>query len=226
LRGQVKNELKRTGDADGAGPTLPSIEERFYNVDGELEESRDAAGSATNFHYDALGYLDLVTLPPMSAPDYGRPTIRFVNGPLGDVLSETDPRGNSTFYAYSARRELVEVRRPDPDGLSGPLSEFVSSFGFDAAGQLEYETHAGYSTSRVYDALGRLTFETNPRGFTRAWVYDKNGNVTQAIDEMGYVTELAYDARDRLKQVLGEDPDLEDEEWRRIVILFFAPPGP
>jgi YD repeat-containing protein len=52
----------------------------------------------------------------------------------------------------------------------------------------------------VYDALNRLTTETDPLSKLLTTAYDAVGHQTQHVDRLGRIRNFAYDALDRLTQ--------------------------
>ncbi len=53
----------------------------------------------------------------------------------GNMVSTTDPRGNTQTTDYDALNRKIEVIQPDPDG-SGPLASPTSFYAYDANGNL------------------------------------------------------------------------------------------
>ena len=89
----------------------------------------------------------------------------------GNKLTETDPRGNTTTFAYDNANRLVSTTGPDPDG-AGPLAAPVTTNTYDANGNLASTVEprgnaAGanpddYRTTYTYDAAGRLKTTSTP----------------------------------------------------------------
>ena len=75
---------------------------------------------------------------------------------------EKDELENITSYDYDKLGRLETITAPDPDG-AGPLSSPLTSYTYDAAGNLESETDPLENvTSYDYDKLGRLETITAP----------------------------------------------------------------
>ena len=68
----------------------------------------------------------------------------------GHKLTTTDALGNVTTAAYDHDGRLTSVTAPDPDG-AGPLSAPVTSYSYNADGQVEHCYHCKVGV-RPYDA--------------------------------------------------------------------------
>ncbi len=91
-------------------------------------------------------------------------------------LSETDEDGITTTYAYDSARQLTEISREEVyDGETCITPETITEFTRDAAG-------------RVLTSIRR----TGPMETTEATEYDALGRVTRQTDVLGRVTSTAY----------------------------------
>jgi YD repeat-containing protein len=89
---------------------------------------------------------------PASPPD-PIPTTTWAYDPEDNLLSTTDPLGNTTAYTYNATRQVLTTT--------------------DARGG---------TTTNAYDAKGNLVSTTDPLGNATAYTYDTRGNVlTQTV---------------------------------------------
>ncbi|MCA8960566.1 MAG: RHS repeat protein, partial [Planctomycetes bacterium] len=115
-----------------------------------------------------------------------------------NVTHIIDPLGNESeqrFYPGS-----------DPFGLNSSVPTTTGS------GRLALIV-APESVQRAfeYDALGRQTLETDPRGFPIAHVFDDQNHVVMTIDALGETTSWSYDANSHLlarsRQYFGPELD-------------------
>ena len=132
----------------------------------------------------------------------------------GDVLSSTDPDGNTTSYTYgSAASPGLPTVTTDPDGT-------VTTDTYNAEGEILTQVVTGttgsYSatTAYAYDSSGRQWCEVGPYdyslgitlsdskptspptgtpGYTDT-IYNSNGQVTSTTNPIGGTTQYAYDS--------------------------------
>lgn len=99
----------------------------------------------------------------------------------GRLVGVMDLRGRQTTYAYDAADRLNRVVTPDPDP--------------NRAG-------AGYNpqtTTRSYDALGRVATVTGPDGRVVNTSYEPDGQLRRTSGDAVYPVEYTYDTQRRLK---------------------------
>ena len=144
----------------------------------------DANGNVTQYGYDALGSVTLVTDPAGA-------TTRFRYGPThNNVISTTDPLGQTTLYSYDGNGNLTQELGP----LGHELTYTMTAFG-DVLGTLD---SAGRQTTYSYNSFGDLVGVIDPSGFTITHTYDAVGRVIQTVDPSGRPTVYQYDNADRL----------------------------
>ncbi len=138
----------------------------------------DALGNATSYGYTVDSLLR---------------EIRYANGATltakydlaGNMISETDPEGNTTAYEYDPVGRMTAVT----DALGN-----TTRYDYDAADNLTRVTDAlGHVTSYTYDALGNLTSETDALGNTVKYSYTPEGWLETVTDAEGHVTRYSYD---------------------------------
>jgi RHS repeat-associated protein len=95
--------------------------------------------------------------------------------------SSTDADGNKTTYAYDNVGRRTSMVDPDGNAVGGIPSE--------------------HTWTTAYDALDRVTTETDPLARSTSYTYDGAGNRTSATDKNGNVTNYAFDAAGRLATV-------------------------
>ncbi len=165
------------------------------------------ADGVTTVGYDAAG-------DPISLTDPDGNTTTMAYDALGRMTGQTDPLNHTATYAYDAAGlmtsttdPLGRVRNLSYDALNRETGETwvvssvttnVQTFTYDAAGdQLTAADYSGTYTN-AYDALGRLTSQTDPLGLSLTYAYDAASDVTQRADSLGGVLTYVYDGAGRL----------------------------
>lgn len=154
---------------------------------GQVCTATDGNGNTTTYGYDTAGNLTSVTPPsPMHATTYTYDT-------LGRVASVTDPNGDTTYFTYNDRDELLSKYFAD-----GVYESYT--FWWNALPQTDV-TGANTGLYWAYDNVGGY-YERDETvgGVTRAsyYTYDPAGNVlTEDSDEFGTTT-YTYDSDNNL----------------------------
>jgi RHS repeat-associated protein len=172
-----------------------------YNAAGDLASVTDERGSTVTYQYDANHNLTK-TIDPAA-----HPLRTLTYGTDGRLQTVTDADGNTTSISSdpSALQQVVG----DPNGQLTTINSF------DANGNLvEVSQVFGgqtLSTTRHYDAYGRVTDLTDPLGNHSQWTYDEgggpsNGNLLSYTDASGYTLTFGnYDAFGQAGSVAGPD---------------------
>ncbi len=160
----------------------------------------------------------------------------------GNLIKETDTRGNDTKYFYDELNRLQQTQTPDPDG-AGSLTRLVTDRIYDGYGNLVTErhgylnappaqTHTSFRTdSYEYDQRNRLTQQivdygtTGQKNITTKYEYDDAGNQTLVIDPPNAAghqsqTHFRYDA---LNRVVDEYQDFGDGIGSAPLVTLGAP---
>ena len=112
--------------------------------------------SATNNELLAQMTYNAQHLPLTIKDAAGQVTVYSYNA-AGQVLSETNPKNETTSYTYDTNGYLTSVDGP----LPGPGD--TTSWAYDAMGRLRTKTDVdGYTLKFDYDALDRVTRVTFP----------------------------------------------------------------
>ncbi len=139
---------------------------------------------------------------------------RFTYDRVGNLLSITDPNGNTTSFTYDALDRLIRE-----ESAAGQ----VTTYAYDALGNLIQMTNPrGFSVSFSYDAANRLASVTNPLGQTTRFRYDANGNLIAMTDPAGIVTAYRYDDLDRLEALIQNERPGEAASSAQNVTTRFA----
>ncbi|MEU9650543.1 DNRLRE domain-containing protein [Streptomyces sp. NPDC048110] len=172
-----------------------------YNAFGETTDVRDPNGNVTHTAHDRAGRATSTTLPDYTPPGAGSAlpgTATRAYDAAGNLVSETDPLGRVTSYAYDQLGNLAEVTLPAPEeGAAAP----VSTFTHDLLGeQLSATGPTGARTEATYDDLGRqitsTVLERRPAqgAFTTTYTYDDAGNLRATKSPTGLTTTGTFNA--------------------------------
>jgi YD repeat-containing protein len=191
------------------------IERLFYSNDGRLAGRLDAKGYLTTYQYDWGGRQTgqaryatvtsaalratgtLLELTPGTAVADQRIVYFYDN--RDQVIGVIDAENYLTRTAYSARGLAISVTRYATQ-LAGII---IASADLDSITPI---AAAGNRIStRSYDELGRLTWETNFEGTSTDYVYDASGNLISKTEAVGQSVERTRAARfDSLGRVISE----------------------
>lgn len=107
----------------------------------------------------------------------------------GQLKSETDANGKTTFYTYNAFGQVSELK----DSLGN-----VTKALHDARGNLIQVTDAKGNVNKFeFDRNNRLVKDIMPMGQASATGYDEAGNVASRSDALGNTSAYTYDAANR-----------------------------
>lgn len=173
----------------------------------KIASFKDENGSITTMTYDSRGNLTQMTEP-------GNLVYAATYAANGDIMSSTDPKGNSFIYNYDSFGNPISVTGP---------GGFTAQLTYDTRGNLLSVTDAmGNSNSIEYDILGRLKkitdpsnsniqvsydAESNPVLFKNQnneainMAYDASNRPVEITDQVGGKTKVTYDAMDNLKSI-------------------------
>ncbi|MFC7624244.1 RHS repeat-associated core domain-containing protein [Microlunatus sp. GCM10028923] len=146
-----------------------------YDKNGNQTRQINPIGGQRSFEYGPQGQLTKTILE-----DGESATLRYDLS--GNVQAHTDPNGNITEMAYSARNDIVSMTEP---------------------ATAEGQPAADRRTTWTYDKLGRRTTENRPGAATRTFTYDRDGNVTKetaTLDGKAASRIFSYDQLERLTE--------------------------
>lgn len=196
---------------EAAGTSAAAVTTITYVPGTTLEATRTTDATVTTTTYDAYQRPSVTTVQPRS--DLTLSTRTFYDA-AGQVIRRLDPYGRNAYFVYDVNgREIRQVTELVPGGVTNPttISTLVRSTAtnpaftiqdqeWDAEGQLLARVDGrGVRTSFAYDALGRMTSQTQAVGTAEAatttWTYDLAGRRLTETSPGGTVTAWAYDAR-------------------------------
>ncbi|HRO63227.1 putative Ig domain-containing protein, partial [Thermomonas sp.] len=166
----------------------------FYDLAGhQVREERpwtDGTTAATAVYLtlnDRLGRVTGQILPSWNDDPAATAQVSVILDRWGNVLRQTDPRGNVSSYAYNDRDQMIRQTAPGVRVI-------------DDTGGESWQTP---ETRWMYDALGRLVATRDANGHVRTYGYDAAGQQVSATDATGAVTRVGRDALGR--EVAAED---------------------
>ncbi len=206
LETSVANALGHTSKqrTDGAGRVIQSIDaEGFvtsfeYDANGNRKKVRDPNGVGQDCVYDALNRDVSCSDTQELLSNLARTKTYDL---AGNLLGQTDAKGNTTYNYYDARGRRFE---------SKDRNNATTSFTHDAGGlELSMTDAENQTTSYEYDPLGRRTkivwpdhvAGQNPGdahcGFTTV-AYDAASRAVLKADQLGETIALVYDLAGRM----------------------------
>ena len=125
----------------------------------------------------------------------------------GNMLTQTDARGNTTTHVYNAIDQRIEIQYADGTttktafdkrGLAITQTDQnnrTTNFAFDGLGRLTSVTDAiGQVTSYGYDEVGNKLTQTDAKNRVTSWDYDALGRPTSRTLPLGQSESYTYDA--------------------------------
>jgi RHS repeat-associated protein len=174
--------------------TVLSLNATSYDKAGNVAAQTNGLGKSTSYAYDSLNREISVTDPAGRTTHYGY-------DPAGNRTSVTDPQGRIASYGYDAGNELTSISYSD--GVTPNVT-----YSYDADGQRTSMTDGTGTSTSTYDALHRLTADTQGDGETITYGYDLAGSLTSIAYPGGSCTTpaslcvtRAYDTAGRLTAV-------------------------
>jgi len=156
-----------------------------FSSTGKLTAILDKNGNTISLTYDANG--DLVTITAA-----GGRSLTLSYDTQGHIVSVTDPMGHTETYAYDDADDLVSATDP----LGG-----VTKYAYDSSHHVTQITlpNGNILLQNAYDSQGRVTSQTNGRGFTWQFAYDTPAaGQTTITDARGNKTIHTYDSSLRI----------------------------
>jgi YD repeat-containing protein len=228
-----------TNYADGvfnpAQPDEDVAQGTEYDVHGNPDIRRDAAGRATRTWYDALNRAISMTtnyLPGQSQNYLGQYNLVTTYGydEVGNRAWVTDTLGHVTLTQYDALNRAVtmtqNVLAGQPANYLGQYN-LLTTYEYDALGrQVATIDPLNRRTHVAFDQVGRTIAQFDPLEQRTTYAYDVLGNRTVITDATNHVTRFEYDTLNRLittTRTLNSNPIREvthyDALGNRVVTL-------
>ncbi|MER5646140.1 RHS repeat-associated core domain-containing protein [Streptosporangium sp. NPDC002524] len=204
--GQVTRQTVENGTTD-------LVTTSTYDERGLMTTTTDPRGNAsgaiaadftTTMRYDIAGQLVETKAPQVkieksgTAAANGRPTVKYGYDNAGLRTQSVDGEGRTVTSVYDKAGRLVSTASPSYTPPGGSPITPTAGFTYDAAGRATQVTDPrGYITKTDYDALGRPVRKTDPgpSGPGGVWVseFDLLGEQLATVDPTGARVEATYD---------------------------------
>lgn len=157
-------DVVRVDELDNPQTQRWSRTTHYYDQRGQLSATVDALGYVTAQAYDAAGNVVLRTEYANALQGWNPASASLAELPAPPAPSE-DNRTTLTGYDRAGRKTSetrINVLTSD-DGASSTRRDLVTTYGYDAVGNLTRTTDAlGHSTYSYYDRLGRVLAVAEP----------------------------------------------------------------
>lgn len=162
-----------TSTTSGYGSGAPIIEGATYTANSQPQALTDGRGNVSTFEYDGHGRLKKLRYPNPSSGGSSTTDYEEYGYDAASNVVSTRTRVGQTFSAtYDAlNRQTALVAPAGTDGVG---------YAYDNLGRMTSATVTGTSntTTQVWDALDRLTYEEGPLG-RMSYEYDSAGRRTR-----------------------------------------------
>ncbi|MCC7386416.1 MAG: PKD domain-containing protein [Deltaproteobacteria bacterium] len=195
--GRVDQENRRTsytfdGEGNLTSVTSPNNEIWFYGFDEQanLVSQTDPLGHTTRFAFDKRGR-ETSRQYAIGAPQQRQYDL------AGNLIQRTNHSGAVTGYQFDVNDRLVT--RIQPEG--------AASMTWSPTGRRLTASDARGLTTKTYDALDRLSSETDPSGYSLTYQRDAEGNITSMTAVVGatsWTETYGFDALNRQTSVTAE----------------------
>ncbi|MEP7765667.1 DUF6531 domain-containing protein [Sanguibacter sp. 25GB23B1] len=207
-----------TGRPISVTDALGQVATTTYDDLGQVIATTDPSGAITTYTYDVIGRQTSVTDPDgvtVSTSYNRRGDVTSVHDafgysetnydPVGRVRGTYDSDGVYAERSYDAAGQLTEIvtERSTSNYIPNYWSD-RTTFGYDLdgfttttvdpRGNVPGADPAAFTTTRTYDADGRLAATTDPLGRTVSTSYDLAARPLSVTDPAGFTTSTAYNA--------------------------------
>jgi RHS repeat-associated protein len=210
----------------------------LYDSARRLQVTINALGGRTTVSYDTAGNVSTLK-------DALSRVTTLVHDARGRLVSQTDASGATATLTYLASDLVTQKDQPlgicaqytyDQPGRRiqvtnavGMPEQVISTSTYDALGRVTSQTDGnGNLTTMTYDPVGRLRTVKHPNGGTETFTYDAAGQLIAHTDELNRTTSFTYNnrgwliaVRDPLNQVGTTVYDTEGNVTARVDPLGF-----
>lgn len=178
----------------------PAVWRTDYDSYGRVLWTKDPTEVKTRFEYGGYGQ-NAWCMTRQHAVDQNaalRQTTQFTCNAAGDVLSTTDPLGNTTTYTRDLMHRKV--------GEFGPSSTtMLTTWEYDGAGNVTKLTRfgptGGMVTETAYSLTGQALTVTDPSGDVARTCYDAMDRPIVSVDPTGRATATEYNKAGQVRFV-------------------------
>jgi len=172
------------------GPSAYYLTSYTYDQSGNLLTQTDPNRQVTSYQYDDLNRVVKTTYPDGTSESLSYDA-------AGNLVSRTEPDGAVVAYAYDSLNRLTTVTYPGSSTVA---------YTYDRDGNTLSKVDSGSADYYTYDAMGRVTSETDVIAgstYQVLYAYDKASNVLSVTYPDGSASAFTYDALGRVASVDG-----------------------
>ncbi|MEW4426847.1 DUF6531 domain-containing protein [Paenibacillus pabuli] len=191
--------------------TFAPLQQREYDLSGNVTASIDGNGERTTYTYDALGQIATATTPKQETSRYfysyqGQVTqVVSANGQtvtkqydeLGRIIKQTPPKldGSATTFYYDKKSNLI--KKQDRLGM-------ITEYTYNSDNMLTGFKGPDTSVSYTYDEMGRRTSMTDDHGKTTYSYRETDGMLSGLAFPDGTQLEYENNTQQRLGYTLSD----------------------
>ncbi len=173
------------GNPDTTKVSVHPVIDYTYDAVGRMTALKDQVNSTTSFIYDKRNLL-MTKVDPL-----GRPT-SFAYDDAGRLDYVIDRNNSMIDYSYTPTSKVDTITYPDASTVHFTYNQHDDLTGMqDSIGNTNY----------TYDAVHRLSTQTDANGFAVGYAYDENGNLKELTYPGNKKVIYTYDELNRLKTV-------------------------
>lgn len=196
-----------------------------YNQFQKPTEIINPRGHKISLEYNNRGNLLTLYLPDTSV----RKFFRNSNGTINFYI---DGLGDTTFYSYNLKGDIVRVKTPlgirlytyDIDGKRDSITDErgnLTLIFYDNNGN-PIEIKDAYNQSEYYtwDDNNQLIAYKDKRGYSTFWAYNKKGKIVAQKNALNGIDSFYYDSRDRKikwRDAMGHSTDYKYDSLGRMI---------
>jgi len=179
-----------------------------YNTRGQVETRTDAEGRTIDYTCDGTtGDLLSITIDKTGL----NLTTQMTYDSVGNMLSKTDPNGQTTTFQYDNMRRLKQTTAPAP-------FNYITKYEYDANGnmtkfqrQTDDPESPWQTTDITYTITGKKETVNDPENHIITYQYDQAERLWKLTDAENNTTEYLYDATNRIYRVIDALGNISEE---------------